>query len=445
MSMRLALSRWFDTHERWLLLEGALLLLLTPAFLFPTFLPLIVNLLLVGLVLLSWGNSWRRYGVRLLPATPVSLPLLVLAAAIAVGILVSADPTLTLSKATNLFLGFAWWRLLAHAIRTCSDAWFASWFVILVGSGLSLLGALSTTWPREIPFLRDMIALLPAQIINLPSTPEQGVHTNQLAGTLLLFFPLLFSLLLELPRKSKFSTAVILLLTALTAFLLLFTQSRSGWLGGIAAVLLLLLLKLRYGLSRRHRLFAGGLLLILLIAGVVAALQVDRETLVAIWEEPPIETEIGSLATLNFRREVWRWAVVAGRDFPLTGTGLGSFRAVVHRLYPIDLPISYDIAHAHNIFLQVALDVGIPGLIAYLSILFLAAWMCVQLFQDSDWRPLAQGYFAVLLGIHIYGMTDALALGSKSGIMYWMSLGVVTGIHAVWSSSKPQSERVTLA
>ena len=36
-----------------------------------------------------------------------------------------------------------------------------------------------------------------------------------------------------------------------------------------------------------------------------------------------------------------------------------------------------DIAHAHNMFLQMAVDVGLPGLIAYLALLELAgvvAW-----------------------------------------------------------------------
>ncbi|MFQ5610160.1 MAG: O-antigen ligase family protein [Woeseiaceae bacterium] len=117
-------------------------------------------------------------------------------------------------------------------------------------------------------------------------------------------------------------------------------------------------------------------------------------------------------------------------DFPFTGTGLGSFRQVTRRLYPLNVQADYDIAHAHNIFFQVALDIGLPGLIAYLAILIIAGavgWQVAK--QDERLRPLALGLLAGLAALHIYGLTDALALGSKTSITFWVALGLLTAMH----------------
>ena len=53
-------------------------------------------------------------------------------------------------------------------------------------------------------------------------------------------------------------------------------------------------------------------------------------------------------------------------DVPLTGMGYNGFRRVMPVLYPTLLtPTDVDIGHAHNIWLQVALDIGLPGAAAY--------------------------------------------------------------------------------
>jgi putative inorganic carbon (HCO3(-)) transporter len=114
---------------------------------------------------------------------------------------------------------------------------------------------------------------------------------------------------------------------------------------------------------------------------------------------------------------VWRWALQAVTDFPLTGIGLGTFRVAVHRLYPIATPIDYDISHAHNVFLQVALDIGLPGLVAYLGLLGGGVWLGCRVARKSvQLRPVAIGFVAGIIGLHVYGLTDCPALGAKPWI-----------------------------
>jgi uncharacterized protein YjeT (DUF2065 family) len=100
-----------------------------------------------------------------------------------------------------------------------------------------------------------------------------------------------------------------------------------------------------------------------------------------------------------------------------------------------------DIAHAHNIFLQTALDLGLPGLIAYLALLGLALVVCWRWARWGDrlYRATALGLAAGLVGFHAYGLTDAVALGSKPGVVFWMALGLVAVLERVGERRAPDA------
>ena len=41
------------------------------------------------------------------------------------------------------------------------------------------------------------------------------------------------------------------------------------------------------------------------------------------------------------------------------------------------------------------------------------------------WRPLSLGLLSGILALHIYGLTDALAPGSKPNLIFWYAVGLV--------------------
>lgn len=404
----------------------------TPLLLFPTFNPIFtaLALLLVGLLwllpLLVRPWPWP-------PLTPFDPLLLGWGIFLLVGILVTADPDLTLPKATGLILGLAVWRFMNRAVLS-SRLWLmalAAWGGI--GFGFVLLGVLSANWVNKVPGLADIVARLPERLIVLPESPELGVHANQLAGTLLFFVPFLFSVCIGFyeSRPSPWKLLGYLFLTGTAVALLLLTQSRTGWLA-FAGVLLPLCLFWWIALpaaSHLRRITAATAwgLGIITIAGLTIA---GPHRLQTIWHDPAQESVIGQLGTIGFRQEVWRWAITTVQDFPFTGTGLGTFRVVVRRLYPLNVSPSYDIAHAHNIFLQTALDVGLPGLIAYLAIIGLAFYLGLWAARRSAWaRPYLIGILGGLAAIHLFGLTDAIAPGAKPHLLLWIMLGLITTGH----------------
>jgi putative inorganic carbon (HCO3(-)) transporter len=194
-------------------------------------------------------------------------------------------------------------------------------------------------------------------------------------------------------------------------------------LGGLIVLLLLWGLTMDPSPNRRLvRLSAAGVITLLLL--LLTALGPQR--LQQMWLDPPQETAVGSFSTLNFRQDLWPWAVQAIGDFPYTGIGLGSFREAGRRLYPLPISPTFDFAHAHNVFLQTALDVGIPGLIAYIALLLVstaAAWQTAK--KDRALRAASVGLLSSLAAFHIYGLADALALGSKPAVLLWAVFGLL--------------------
>lgn len=393
----------------WLWVECGLLLLAAPFLLFPTYQPA-----LTALALICVGAVWLRPGRSILPATPFNKPLLLWGAAIMGAMAVTADPDLTLPKATGLILGLAVWRFMAVWLDSPGRIKLALVVFWLLGGGFLLVGLFSANWQFEVAFVQKLLPALPPRLITLPEAND-GVHTNELAAVILFYLPLAAALLGWGGRRRGWWGLALLVLGGL----LLLTQSRSGWLGGLAGLAVLPLLAWRGRTRPGHWLIllAGGGLL--LAAGVLAWATL-APTL-------PEETAIGTLQTIPFRFEVWRWGVAALHDFPLTGPGLGTFRRVVFRFYPIHVPAGYDIAHAHNIFLQVALDSGLPGLLAYSWLLGLMWRTGRELGNREDWlRPVALGLLGGLVALHTYGLTDALAPGSKPFLLFWLLLGLLT-------------------
>jgi putative inorganic carbon (HCO3(-)) transporter len=119
------------------------------------------------------------------------------------------------------------------------------------------------------------------------------------------------------------------------------------------------------------------------------------------------------------------------QDFPLTGIGLNTFPIIADKLYPmvINGPDAR-IPHAHDIFLQTAVDLGVPGLIAFVVLLTVAvATVALARRSTKVWQSgLVAGLGAGLLAHFIFGLTDAVTLGAKPGVLLWIVLGTAIGL-----------------
>jgi putative inorganic carbon (HCO3(-)) transporter len=430
-------------------LEWLAVAVVAPFLLFPTFRPLWTAGSLIALALL-WLLRWllRR---EPWPVTPFNGALLLFAIMIPVAIWASALPELTLPKAAGLVLGLAAFRAVALAVRDRRSLNLALVAFCMLGVAIIALGVAGAKWPAKVGLLGLLASFIPRLIPSLPGMPDAGIQANQIAGALTLYLPLAVALVAEarLNRRTLVPPWLALvgcvIFLAVVAGVLLLTQSRGGWIGAVVGVLALAALG---GLSSKNRQVqvvgaALPLLGLVAVSVLLAYLGPYRvgEALYTTESDMSIEEVVGEI-TIAGRVEVWNRALYAIQDFPFTGCGLGTFRRVVHILYPLFLIApDTDVAHAHNIFLQTALDLGLPGLIAYLALLGIAGVTCWRCARHGGplVRNTALGLAAGLVGLHVYGLADALALGSKPGVAFWFALGLIAALPRVAQQEPSES------
>jgi putative inorganic carbon (HCO3(-)) transporter len=333
------------------------------------------------------------------------------------------DITFSLPKITGILLGVAVFYALAEL-----DSRWLRWAVVcylIGGVGLAALGTLGAQRLVKFPVLSSLVTRLPPALAGMPGA-EAGFNPNEVAGALLWFIPLYYVLGAtawhDWRQKTRGVGRVLALWGAglVTTVVLVFTQSRSGMLGLGLAMLLLLMLTGRWG-----RIATA----VVVVAGVVAlAIVGPRQVSDVLMGGQGATTAVVGTLNASGRLEVWSRALYAIQDFPFTGTGLNMFRRIVPVMYPLfSIGPDLDIAHAHNHLLQAAVDLGLPGLVAYVAMWLIVAVMLIKIRRRSSndiFRARAAGLGAGLLAHFVYGMTDAVALGAKPGVAWWALLAL---------------------
>ena len=132
------------------------------------------------------------------------------------------------------------------------------------------------------------------------------------------------------------------------------------------------------------------------------------------------------------RVAIWTRALAVLQDFPLTGIGLGAFRVVVPVLYPsVWLEPDRPPPHAHNLFLQIGVDLGLPGLILVVALLVLVVW--AGLTGWERWRVVGRRDLALislagtgsLAALVAHGLVDAVTWGTRPAFLAWAVSGIV--------------------
>ena len=412
---------------------------MAPFLLFPSVLPR-VTIAITGVWLLLTLVAYCRDATPSM-RSPITWPVTTLAVMVAVGTLVTPYPDLTMPKVAGIVLGILTVRAMLLGVHSPAHAWRAAAGYLLIGSLLIAPGAIATAWFAKFTLLERVTAALPQIIPHLPGTAPEGVQPNALGGTTLFLLPLLVviaSATRQLPdttslfglegyrHRGAVRVAVrtaFAVITVGVAMVLLLTQSRTSWLAMALAAATLAAIRWR---PARRAVVAACLALILVI------FLAPRSYTTAAWRAASTASTASMDLSWAGRVEVWQRAVAAISDFPFTGVGLSAFRRIVHELYPLTLSsANIDVAHAHNVFLQTALDVGLPGLVAYVSLLVVASVLAWQVYRTADPPEgvLALGLWGNLLAVHLFGLADAIALGAKVGLLFWLDIGILAALH----------------
>ena len=246
-------------------------------------------------------------------------------------------------------------------------------------------------------------------------------NPNLLAGYLLPLLPLAAVALLRWKGigSRMFAGTTLILGVAATVW----TYSRGGWIGmlaGLATLMLLLILR-----TTRHwppiwrRLLPLALLLLAAALLTVAATKLE-----------PIRTRVASLlagrgdSSNNFRINVWLAAIDMIQDRPWLGIGPGN--AAFNSVYPLYQQPKFNALSAYSVPLELLVEMGLPGLIAGLGLLWSALQRGLRgltLPQPAAGAALAS--LAAITGLLTHGITDTIFFRPEVQLIGWFCLATL--------------------
>lgn len=268
-----------------------------------------------------------------------------------------------------------------------------------IGVGLAAFAPVSVVWGARIklPFIS------PELYERFGVLVTDAVNTNVMAGMLILFIPLAAGLLFYAWEQQGTVQRGYLIGAGLAMLaVLILTQSRSALIALTASLLVVVLLRW----SR------AGLVLVLSLAGVLVV-----ALLTGIGAFNSAITNFIVDAGLSDRLELWSRGLMVLGDVPFTGLGMGGFAQSADLLYPFFIGAPEEISHVHNLYLQIALDLGAPGLVLWLATFCLCGYTAVRVMRrgQKSRLPLATGLGAGQLGslvaLGIHGLFDAVTWG----------------------------------
>lgn len=241
-------------------------------------------------------------------------------------------------------------------------------------------------------------------------------HPNILGGYLAFALMILFTIVLWKKKPGRMETAMIFAILIISAALF-FTFSRGAWIAfGSGGIIFLWNAFLRNADIRFHRLVRFGLPAALLWLVLGLAFVPLLETRFSGLVPPPGGAARLEEVSRSQRINEYGDALKMLPDYFLTGTGIGAYAKRLEQIKP-GLP-GYGYQPAHNTYLLLALELGVPALLIFFGLLLV---LFSGMYRGGHW--VAVPPFATLL---ILGFFDHYLWSLESGVMlFWGALGLL--------------------
>ncbi len=328
----------------------------------------------------------------------------------------------TVALAAVYGFGFVYLASLVVAVWVAYDGGEAltRFFVLTSGVLLLMAAPLLSTLPISLivtlaMIVPSLVALATAVLYISPRIAALAIYLpamlsdNLASGVLVIALPFACAALWVAAVSRRFMLggfAVLGLVSGAVALVL--TGSRGAWIGLSAGAMVAGYLLFRHAfVARRDR---RPLWLLLVDASVIVAVVGAVAFFVAIVLSPELDARLGVSAqggSAFSRIALWRDSLPLIQDYFFTGSGL-SATAMIYATYAYLLHVPY-LVHAHNLYLQIALEQGVLGLVAFLGIMTSAVAYTITAWRRTDavGRVLLAAGYAALTALLVHGLFDA--------------------------------------
>ena len=213
-----------------------------------------------------------------------------------------------------------------------------------------------------------------------------------------------------------------------------------------------------YGALRDWRILLG---LAVVAAGALLLDPVLADRLLSVFTRVDTSSEM--------RVAFWESTVAMVMDHPFLGIGWGMYFMVYpeYDFYLQGAPVQ--IVHAHNMYLNYAAEIGIPGALSFLWFFFgslilafrtprkTPPWEAVLAAHEHEWRTVADvrsalgrwrrrrfveglstGLGLAFISVALNGLTDHLLFNIPSSMLLWMLAAVIAAVYAIAGEMKEE-------
>jgi len=302
-----------------------------------------------------------------------------------------------------------------------------------MGDLLSYSNAWFSYYAYQVPTLR-MFSIFP--------------DSHSFAFFVILSLPILLTMVFLNSGGNKKKTAFLYLLLSLALISIIFSGSRGAWVSAILSLVLFLFVILLFysptvqswtnffrpkstkNWSKSIQLIIGSLIIffllfpissgILLISQFREGMDLDK---LSIFERARTITDLNELS-IKSRLDIWQRTADSIIKYPVLGVGLGNFPLIINE----DISAAKKGASAHNLYLDVAAEMGIFALLVLLAVfwqIFRNAWQIFYTSNDPFFRAWAGFFILALVWILGYSLFDIVLLNDKVLLFFIANLGLL--------------------
>ena len=217
------------------------------------------------------------------------------------------------------------------------------------------------------------------------------------------------SVALFLDSKDRLRKFLLCITTGIILLGLLLTFSRGGWLAfGLSLFLIMI--------AENKKVLPLGILIGMISLFFLPEVIIDR-----------LKT-IGSLKDSSnaYRFSIWAAALEMLKDFWPSGVGLG-YEAFM-KAYPNYMLAGIKAAHAHNSYLQIALETGIFGLITFMATVIKTYSTGVMILLRSDYffqKRISIAALGAISGLLFHGLVEHVLFDYRVIFSFWLMIAII--------------------
>ncbi|MEE2821871.1 MAG: O-antigen ligase family protein [Acidobacteriota bacterium] len=276
--------------------------------------------------------------------------------------------------------------------------------IAVVAGGSSIYGLMQFFGYDYLPLTASLgVRGLGARVYSFFGNP------NEFAAVLVMCLPLLLAGFFHVKGKSRYLFSICFLLAIVG---LLLAGARAALLG--SGVAIVLFFAISYGkVHKRRYLCAVSLTFVLIAAGFVYTIV-----------KPPS-------SSFELRKYWWQNTLQIVQDYPLLGTGVGSFNVYYpqYRSRSTDIALGFDsgvqarLEHPHNEFIEILSDLGILGFVLFVGIIGAFFYNYYVKWSPHN-KYLVAGNCCALTGILVHNLYSQNLRFVFVAMFFWLNLAL---------------------